>query len=164
MRSEFKEFGRTELLLLLVFALLIIVAPALAVLMAVVVIISSLIVFYRKLFVLPIFDFYIKAVDILRNPDKVLFGFELKNVIGRGEKIIHRTPDPPPLVYFALGALHERSGSFEAAIHNLSFALKDEADEKKIMAPSRRLRKYVSELRKIESQPSNNESILTAIL
>ena len=52
-----------------------------------------------------IFDFYIAANELLRDDEKRWYGFELHHVIGEGERVLHLMSDPPPLVYFTLGAL-----------------------------------------------------------
>lgn len=163
-KEQFKEIGKRELLLLLLLVVLIFVVPMLALLMAIVAIIAGLIVFYRRLFALRILGFYVKTADILRDPHKMLYRFEVKNAIARGEKILRRMPDPPSLTYFALGALYKKNEDFEIAINYLSLTLKSEAHEKTILTPSRRLRRFVVELRRIESRPSRNEPILSAII
>ena len=62
-----------------------------------------------------IFDFYVAANEILRDDEKRWYGFEISQVIGEGERVLHMMADPPPLVYFALGALYHRAGDHEAA-------------------------------------------------
>src|SRR5215468_4467287 len=57
-----------------------------------------------------IFEFYLAANDILRNDERRWFGFEMKDVAGRGENILKNMSGAPPLVYFALGALYSKMG------------------------------------------------------
>src|ERR1043165_1279551 len=73
-----------------------------------------------------IFDFYIAANEVLRDDEKRWYGFEINNVIGEGERVLHMMSDPPPLVYFTLGALHHRAGDHETAAEPLSYVLEDE--------------------------------------
>ena len=51
-----------------------------------------------------IFDFYIAANEVLRDEEKRWYGFEISSVVAEGERVLHLMPDPPPLVYFTLGA------------------------------------------------------------
>ena len=53
-----------------------------------------------------VFDFYILADEILRDDERHWYGFEIGEVIKRGEQALHSVPDPPPLIHFALGALY----------------------------------------------------------
>ena len=62
-----------------------------------------------------IFDFYIAANEILRDDEKRWYGFEIHQVVGEGERVMHLMPDPPPLVYFALG-VEVAAGPFPEAI------------------------------------------------
>src|SRR5215212_12057997 len=48
-----------------------------------------------------IFEFYIAANDVLRDEERHWFGFEISEVIERGEHILHSMQDPPPLISFA---------------------------------------------------------------
>src|SRR5678815_4811258 len=52
-----------------------------------------------------IFDFYIAADAILREEERRWYGFEIAEVIEHGENLLDIMPDPPPLSYYALGAL-----------------------------------------------------------
>jgi hypothetical protein len=52
-----------------------------------------------------IFDFYIAADAVLREEERRWYGFEIAEVIEHGESLLDIMPDPPPLNYFALGAL-----------------------------------------------------------
>ena len=62
-----------------------------------------------------IFDFYIAANEILRDEEKRWYGFEINSVVAEGERVLHLMPDPPPLDYFALGALYSRAGDHDSA-------------------------------------------------
>ena len=101
-----------------------------------------------------IFDFYVSANEILRDDEKRWYGFEVNQVIGEGERVLHMMADPPPLVYFTLGALYHRVGDHEAAAESLAYVLEDEGgDEHSRTHPSSELRRYVEVLRRIEREP-----------
>ncbi len=111
-----------------------------------------------------IFEFYLSANDILRDDDRRWFGFEVFEVIGRGERILERIPDPPPLVYFALGALHHQVGNHERAIEHLAYLNENsESDEKMRLVASSELKEYVKILRKIERDPNEAPQTSAAI-
>lgn len=111
-----------------------------------------------------IFDFYIAAEAILREEERRWYGFEIAEVIEHGESLLDIMPDPPPLNYYALGALYQRLGNHEAAVEYLSRLSGDEhCDETHRTAASPQLRRYVSILRRIEYQPSTAPQTLAAI-
>ncbi len=111
-----------------------------------------------------ILDFYIAAEAILREEERRWYGFEIAEVIEHGESLLEIMPDPPPLSYYALGALYQRLGNYEAAVEYLSRLNEDElCDETHRTAPSPQLRRYVSLLRRIEYQPSIAPQTLAAI-
>ena len=111
-----------------------------------------------------IFDFYIAAEAILREEERRWYGFEIAEVIEHGESLLEIMPDPPPLNYYALGALYQRLGNHEAAVEYLSRLSGDEhCDETHRTAASPQLRRYVSILRRIEYQPSTAPQTLAAI-
>jgi hypothetical protein len=111
-----------------------------------------------------IFDFYVSANEVLRDDEKRWYGFEVSQVIGEGERVLHLMPDPPPLVYFALGALYHRVGEHEAAAESLSLLVEDEAgDEHSRTHPSAELRRYVEVLRRIEREPNEAPQTTAAI-
>src|SRR4051812_1625026 len=111
-----------------------------------------------------IFDFYIAANEILRDEEKRWYGFEITNVIGEGERVLHMMSDPPPLVYFTLGALHHRAGDYETAAEHLSYILEDErGDEHARTHPSVELRRYVEVLRRVEREPTEAPQTMAAI-
>lgn len=111
-----------------------------------------------------IFDFYIAAEAILREEERRWYGFEIAEVIEHGEDLLEVMPDPPPLSYYALGALYQRLGNHEAAVEYLSRLSEDEhCDETHRTTPSPQLRRYVSLLRRIEYQPSLAPQTLAAI-
>lgn len=102
-----------------------------------------------------IFDFYVAANEILRDEEKRWYGFEVNRVIAEGERVLHMMGDPPPLVYFTLGALYHRAGDYEAAAEHLTYVLEDEGgDESSRTQPSSELRRYVDVLRRIEREPN----------
>ncbi|HWS55909.1 MAG TPA: hypothetical protein VN228_17350, partial [Pyrinomonadaceae bacterium] len=111
-----------------------------------------------------IFDFYISANEVLRDDEKRWYGFELGHVIGEGERVLHLMADPPPLVYFTLGALYHRAGDHEAAAEHLAYVLEDErGDESARLAPSPELRRYVEVLRRVEREPTEAPQTMAAI-
>jgi len=111
-----------------------------------------------------IFDFYIAAEAILREEERRWYGFEIAEVIEHGESLLEIMPDPPPLNYYALGALYQRLGNHEAAVEYLShLSVDDHCDETHRTVASPQLRRYVSILRRIEYQPSTAPQTLAAI-
>ena len=102
-----------------------------------------------------IFDFYVSANEILRDEEKRWYGFEVNRVIAEGERVLHMMADPPPLVYFTLGALYHRAGDHEAAAEHLAYVLEEDGgDEASRTQPSAELRRYVDVLRRIEREPT----------
>jgi len=111
-----------------------------------------------------IFDFYVAADAVLREEDRRWYGFEIAEVIEHGESLLDIMPDPPPLNYFALGALYHRLGNHSASFEYLSRLAEDERyDETHRTTPSPQLRHFVSMLRRIEYQPSLAPQTLAAI-
>ncbi len=111
-----------------------------------------------------IFEFYIAANEILRDEERRWYGFEVEHVIARGTGILHVMSDPPPLVYFTLGALYNRIGDHETAAEHLSYVLEHErADESHCFKPSPELRRYVHVLRRLEREPAEAPQTMTAI-
>ncbi|HZI20768.1 MAG TPA: hypothetical protein VEY09_19525 [Pyrinomonadaceae bacterium] len=111
-----------------------------------------------------IFDFYIAANEILREDEKRWYGFEVGHAIGDGERVLHLLPDPPPLVYFTLGALYHRVGDHASAAEHLAYVLEDErGDELSLLRPSPELRRYVEVLRRIERDPADAPQTMAAM-
>jgi len=111
-----------------------------------------------------IFDFYLAANEILRSDERRWYGFEITEIISQGESVVHSMSDPPPLVYFVLGALYHRAGDHETAIEHLAYVMESEAgDERQRIAPSPELRRYVSVLRKLERDPTEGPQTVAAI-
>ncbi|MDQ1612546.1 MAG: hypothetical protein QOG00_2477 [Pyrinomonadaceae bacterium] len=111
-----------------------------------------------------IFDFYLAAGDVLREDERRWFGFEITEVIGQGESVVHSMADAPPLVYFALGALYHRAGDHEAAAEHLAYVVEsEEGDERQRTAPSPELRRYVSVLRRLERDPAEGPQTVAAV-
>lgn len=111
-----------------------------------------------------VFEFYLAANEILRDDERRWYGFEIQDVIARGQRILGMMPDAPPLVHFALGALHNRAGNHEQAERYLSFLLENESsDERKQLTASSELRSYVRILRKLEREPSEAPQTTAAI-
>ncbi len=111
-----------------------------------------------------IFEFFIAANDILRDEERRWFGFEIAEVIHRGELLLQSHYDPPPLVYFAMGALYHHAGDHESAVEHLSFIVENDlADERHLNSPSPELRRYVHILRKLEREPAEAPQTMAAI-
>jgi hypothetical protein len=111
-----------------------------------------------------IFDFYLAANEILREDERRWFGFEITEVIGQGEAVVHSMADPPPLAHFALGALYHRAGDHEAATEHLAYVVDSDAgDERHCISPSPELRRYVRVLRRLERDPSEGPQTLAAV-
>jgi hypothetical protein len=102
-----------------------------------------------------VFEFYLSANEILRDDERRWFGFEVQEVIARGERILQMMNGAPPLVYFTLGALYNKVGDHKSAVNHLAYILENEnADEKTYHYASPELKNYVRILRKIEREPS----------
>jgi hypothetical protein len=102
-----------------------------------------------------IFEFYLAANDILRDDERRWFGFEVNDVICRGERIVKSMKAVPPLVNFTLGALYNKVGDHTAAEKLLSSVIDGSSgNEMALMHPSDDLRNYVRILRKIEREPA----------
>jgi len=111
-----------------------------------------------------LFDFYIAADAILREEERRWYGFEIGEVIEHGESMLEIIPDPPPLSYYTLGALHHRLGNHQATVEYLSRVVEDElCEETHRTHPSAQLRRYVMMLRRIEYHPSSAPQTLAAI-
>ena len=111
-----------------------------------------------------IFEFYIAADAILREEERRWYGFEIAEVIEHGESLLEVMPDPPPLNYYALGALYQRLGNHKATVDYLSHLVDDESyDETHRTTPSPQLRRYVMMLRRIEYHPSAAPQTLAAV-
>lgn len=103
-----------------------------------------------------IFEFYLTANEMMRDDERRWFGFEYREAIERGETIIHRLSNAPPLVHFALGALYGKIGDHKAAVKHLSAVIDNQsADERAFVYPTPELRSYVKVLRKIEREPAD---------
>jgi hypothetical protein len=111
-----------------------------------------------------IFEFYVAADAILREEERRWYGFEIAEVIEHGECLLETMPDPPPLHYFALGALYQRMGKHDAAARYLSRLSEDQhCDETHRVAPSPQLRRYVTMLRRLEQHPAAEPQTLAAV-
>ena len=110
------------------------------------------------------FEFYIAADAILREEERRWYGFEIAEVIEHGESLLEMMPDPPPLHFFALGALYQRLGNHDAAVQYLSRLNDDQQyDETHRIVPSPQLRRYVMMLRRLEQHPAAEPQTLAAI-
>lgn len=111
-----------------------------------------------------IFEFYLAANDVLRDDERRWFGFELQEIINRGERILQMMNGAPPLVYFTLGALYHQIGDHKSAVNHLSYIVENEnAEEGTYIYPSPELRNYVKILRKIEREPAEAPQTSAAI-
>lgn len=111
-----------------------------------------------------IFEFYLSANELLRDDERRWFGFEVQEVINRGERILQLMNGAPPLVYFTLGALYHKIGDHKSAVNHLTFVVEnDNADESAYIYPSPDLRNYVKILRKIEREPAEAPQTSAAI-
>ncbi|MCY7374929.1 MAG: hypothetical protein LH472_03015 [Pyrinomonadaceae bacterium] len=111
-----------------------------------------------------IFEFYLSANEVLRDDERRWFGFEVQEVINRGERILQLMNGAPPLVYFTLGALYNRIGDHKSAVNHLSYIVEnDNADETTYVYATPELRNYVRILRKIEREPAEAPQTSAAI-
>jgi len=111
-----------------------------------------------------IFEFYLAANEKLRDDERRWFGFEVQEVINRGERILQLVNGAPPLVYFTLGALYHKVGDYKSAVNHLAYIVENEnADENSYLYPSPDLRNYVKVLRKIEREPAEAPQTSAAI-
>lgn len=111
-----------------------------------------------------IFEFYVDADAILREEERRWYGFEIAEVIEHGESLLEMMPDPPPLSYFALGALYQRLGNHDATVQYLSRLNEDQHyDETHRITPSPQLRRYVMMLRRFELHPAAEPQTLAAV-
>jgi len=111
-----------------------------------------------------IFEFYVTADEILRDEGRQWYGFEIAEVIDKGETVLATLPDAPPLARFGLGALYHLVGEHEAAIEHLSWVVENErSNESHLVNPSPQLRRYVETLRRIEREPAIAPQTLGAV-
>jgi hypothetical protein len=111
-----------------------------------------------------VFEFYVSADAILREEERRWYGFEIAEVIEQGESLLELMPDPPPLSYFAIGALYQRLGNHHAAVQYLAQLSEDEQlEESQRTAPSPQLRRYVMMLRRLEQHPASEPQTLAAV-
>lgn len=111
-----------------------------------------------------VFDFYVAADEILRDEERHWYGFEIIEIVNRGERVLGWMPDPPPLVYFCLGALQHRAGDYESAVENLvEVAEIGLTEEHHRSSPSPALRHYVHLLRNIEREPATAPLAIAAV-
>jgi hypothetical protein len=111
-----------------------------------------------------VFEFFLNANDILRDDERNWFGFEIQEIIQRGERILRAMPDPPPLLYFTLGSLYNKVGNHKAAIEYLAYISENEtSNEKNRSVASPELRHYVQILRKIEQNPAEAPKMSAAV-
>ena len=111
-----------------------------------------------------IFEFYLAANEVLRDDERNWFGFEVHEIIGRGERILQMINGAPPLVYFTLGALYNKVGDYKSAVNHLSYIIENEnAVESTYVYPTPELRNYVKVLRKIEREPAEAPQTSAAI-
>lgn len=110
-----------------------------------------------------IFDFYLRAAEILRMDSRRWYGFEMQETISLGERLMQQQP-APQLVQFALGALYQKIGDNASAAAHLEAVVGPNAiNESQIVSPSQNLREYVQLLRKIEREPAEAPQISAAL-
>lgn len=111
-----------------------------------------------------IFEFYLSANEILRDDERRWYGFEVREIVEKGERILQFMNSPPPLVYFTLGALYHKIGEHKPAVNHLAYVLENEnSEESTYMSPTADLRNYVRILRKIEREPAEAPQTSAAI-
>ncbi|MEO6590149.1 MAG: hypothetical protein ABIP06_12685 [Pyrinomonadaceae bacterium] len=111
-----------------------------------------------------IFEFYLSANEILRDDERRWFGFEVQEVLVRGEKILQSIGGAPPLVHFTLGALYNKIGDYKSAVNHLSYVVENEnSDESTYLYPTPELREYAKTLRKIEREPAEAPQTSAAV-
>jgi hypothetical protein len=111
-----------------------------------------------------VFEFYLHANEILKGDQRRWFGFEISQVIDEGERAVHSMIDPPPLAYFALGALYHEAGNNDKAAEHLRLVADEKTgDERNQLSPSPDLRRYVKTLREIEREPATAPQTVAAI-
>jgi hypothetical protein len=111
-----------------------------------------------------IFEFYLSAHEILREQDRRWFGFEINEVIASGEAVLSSMQDAPTLVHYALGALYQRVGDYQAAVEHLAYVCEDEqSDERYLTQPTTELRRYAEVLRRLEREPQGGPLTIAAV-
>lgn len=111
-----------------------------------------------------IFKFYVAAEAILRDDERHWYAFEVVEVIDDGERVFDFMKDCPALHLFALGALYHQIGKHEATVEYLGRVLEDELyDERQNTMPSMQLRRYVTMLRRLETNPALAPQTLAAV-
>lgn len=110
-----------------------------------------------------IFEFYLFADEIISNPKRRWYGFEVEEVIARGEDILRRCDPPPPLALYALGCLYNVNGDRERAAVLLNMLRDENLNEISIKEPSPDLREYVALRRRIERAPEESPKVSRAI-
>ncbi len=111
-----------------------------------------------------IFEFYLSANEILRDDERRWFGFEVQEVLVRGERILQAMNGAPPLVHFTLGALYHKIGDYKSAVNHLAYVVENEnSDESTYLYPTPELREYAKTLRKIEREPAEAPQTSAAV-
>lgn len=111
-----------------------------------------------------VFEFYLAANEILTDNGRRWFGFEVHEVIAKGERVLHTMNGAPPLVYFTLGALYHKIGNHKSAVNHLSYVVESEfSGEEHYAFATPELKNYVKVLRKIEREPAEAPQTSAAI-
>lgn len=111
-----------------------------------------------------VFEFYLSANEVLRDDERRWFGFEVQEIIVRGEHILQSMNGAPPLVYFTLGVLYNKVGNHKAAVNHLSYVFENEfSDEGNYAYATPELKNYVKILRKIEREPAEAPLMSAAV-
>lgn len=117
----------------------------------------------RSSSVRPIFEFYLFADEIISNPRRRWFGFEIDDVIRKGNGLIQRYDPAPPLVFVALAALYRLRGDAEMSEKCIRAASSPGIDESSVTEPTSDMREYASLLRRIENAPEESPKVARAI-
>jgi hypothetical protein len=110
-----------------------------------------------------IFEFYLMADEIISNPKRSWYGFELELAIRKGEEILRELSQPPSLVIIGLARLNEIAGRHDAASELIALLASGRFDEAKVFDATEELRQYVSFLRRIERSPEESPTLSRAV-
>jgi hypothetical protein len=117
----------------------------------------------RSSSVRPIFEFYLFADEIISNPRRRWFGFEIDDVIRKGNELIQRYDPAPPLVFVAMAALYRLRGDTDMSEKCIDAASSLGIDESSVTEPTSDMREYASLLRRIENAPEESPKVARAI-
>lgn len=110
-----------------------------------------------------IFEFYLMADEIISNPKRSWYGFELELAIRKGEEILTELNQPPSLVVIGLVRLNEIAGRHDAASELIAMLASGRFNEANVFDATEELRQYVSFLRRIERSPEESPTLSRAV-